>query len=90
MLKRRFKNLVKTTDINSINGYFTKYQGSETGIHNAGHFCRAEPVSGNYIVPYFLSTWITQVKWEATISNATSYRIKRMEFIIDNVICGEC
>lgn len=36
VLKRRFKNLVKTTDMNSINGYFTKYQGSETGIHNAG------------------------------------------------------
>lgn len=39
VLKRRFKNLVKTTDMNSVNGHFTKYDGSERGIHNTGHFC---------------------------------------------------
>lgn len=37
--KRRFKNLVKTTDMNSVNGHFTKYNGSESGIRNTGHFC---------------------------------------------------
>lgn len=61
VLKRTFKNIVKTTDMNSRTGHFTKYDGTiDTGIHNVGHFCWAQPESGDYIVPYFLSTWVTQ------------------------------
>lgn len=90
VLKRTFKNLVKTTDMNSRTGHFTKYDGTiETGIHNVGHFCWAQPESGDYIVPYFLSTWVTQPKWEATIQSATSYRVKRIGCSIENITCGE-
>lgn len=75
--------------MNEISGHFQKYEGTETGIHNVGHFAWAQPKSGDYIVPYFLSTWVTLPKWEATIGNATSYRVKRYGFTIDKVICGE-
>lgn len=89
VLKRRFKNIVKTTDMNNVSGHLTKYQGDEKGIHNVGHFCWSEPELGDYIVPYFLTTWVTIPKWEAMLRNATSYRVKRQGFTIDNVICGE-
>lgn len=32
---------------------------------------------------------MTILKWEATLRNATSYRVKRQGFTIDNIICGE-
>lgn len=90
VIKRSFKNLVKTTDMNSRTGHFTKYDGTiDTGIHNVGHFCWAQPESGDYIVPYFLSTWVTQPRWEATIQSATSYRVKRIGCSIENITCGE-
>lgn len=78
VIKRRFKHLVKTTNMNDINGHFPKYIGNEKGIHNVGHFCWAEPEAGagDYIVPYFLTTWVTIPKWEATIRHATAYRVK--------------
>lgn len=89
VIKRRFKNIVKTTDMYKANGHFQKYTGSEKCVHNIGHFCWNEPESGDYIVPYFLTTWVTIPKWEATLRNAMSYRVKRQGFTIDNVVCGE-
>ena len=74
---------MKTTDMNSVSGHFTKYHGTETGVYNTGHFCWAQLESGDYIVPYFLMTWVTQIKWESTIGNATSYRVKHLGFTID-------
>lgn len=81
--------MVKTTDMNVVNGHFTKYIGNEKGIHNVGHFCWAQPEAHDYIVPYFLTTWVTIPKWETTIRHATAYRIKSQGFTIDNVVCGE-
>lgn len=89
-IQRTFTNMVKTCNMNGTNGTFTKYQSSEsTGIHNTGHFCWAQPESSDYIVPYFLTTWVTIPKWESTIRNATSYRVKSQGFKIHDIVCGE-
>lgn len=75
--------------MNSINGHFTKYDGSiGSCIHDVGHFCLAERESGDYVVPYFL-TWVAMPKWEATINTATLYRVKPSGFTIDNIIYRE-
>lgn len=86
VIKRTFTHMVRTCDMNSTNGHFTKYEGSETaGVHNVGHFAWAQPESGDY----FLSTWVTIPKWEATMRNASSYRVKSQGFKIHDIICGE-
>lgn len=33
VFKRKFKNLVKMTDMNNIKAEFKKYEGMEVGIH---------------------------------------------------------
>lgn len=89
IFRRSFKNIVKTTDMNKVNGTFSKYESTESGIHNIGHFAWAEPESEDYLVPYFLTTWVTMPKWEQNIGNATSYRITKSSFMIDKMICRE-
>lgn len=73
---------------------FTKYESSTTSkeyqsISSINNYAWAQPESADYIVPYFLTTWVTAVKWEATIPNTTSYSIVRQGFKIDNIITGE-
>ena len=76
--------------MNGVKGHFTKYQGlTTTGIHNIGHFAWAQPESSDYIVPYFLTTWVTLPKWEVTLHRATSYRVKSLGFTIHDIVCGE-
>lgn len=72
-----------------MTGTFTRYKSGEAGLHNVGNFAWAEPESEDYIVPYFLSTWVTLPKWEQTIANATSYRISKSGFTIDKIIYRE-
>lgn len=87
IFRRSFKNIIKTTDMNKVTGTFTRYKLGEAGLHNVGNFAWAEPESEDYIVPYFLSTWVTLPKWEQTIAN--SYRISKSGFMIDKIICME-
>lgn len=75
--------------MNKVNGNFVKYKATENEIHNIGHFAWAEPESEDYLVPYFLTTWVTLPKWEQTMGNAMSYRISKSGFMIDKIICGE-
>lgn len=90
VIKRTFKNMIKTTNMNDVNGHFTKYESSlASGVQNVGHYAWAQPEPGDYIVPYFLSTWVTNNKWEAILNTATSYRVKSIGVTIDNIICGE-
>lgn len=89
VFKRRFKNLIKTTDMNSCKATFEKYKQNEQGVHNVGHYCWAYTKSEDYMIPYHLTSWVQQIKWEATMKHATSYRINRIGCSIDNVICGE-
>lgn len=49
VLKRKFKNMIKTTN---MNGHFEKYEGTESGIHDVGHYAWDQQESGDYIVPY--------------------------------------
>lgn len=89
-----FKNMIKTMDMNSIKSTFTKYQGvTTTGktepINSIGHYMWTQPESADYIVPYFLTTWVTPPKWEAIIRYVTTYRVKRQGFKIDNIIAGK-
>lgn len=44
---------------------------------------------GGQVNIYLLTIWVTQIKWESTIGSATSYRVKRLGFTIDKVVCGE-
>lgn len=44
---------------------------------------------GGQVNIYVLTIWVTQIKWESTIGSATSYRVKRLGFTIDKVVCGE-
>lgn len=74
--------------MNKVNGHFVRFKGTETGIQN-GHYAWAEPESEDYLVPYFLSTWVTLPKWEQTTENASSYRVSKSGFMIDKIICGE-
>lgn len=48
-----------------------------------------QPESADYIVPYLLTNWVTPPKWEATIRNATSYRVTKQGFNIGNITAGE-
>lgn len=73
----------------NVKATFKKYKQNEHGIHNVGHYCWAYVNSQDYIVPYHLTTWVQQIKWEATMKHATSYRVNRVGFTIDNIICGE-
>lgn len=65
---RRFKNMIKTTDMNSINGTFPKYQGQTTAtgniepINSIGHYVWAQPESADYDIPYFHTMWVTPPK----------------------------
>lgn len=56
---RTFKNMIKTTDMDSVKGTFTKYEGITTSsetepINSIGHYTWAPPESADYIVPYYM------------------------------------
>lgn len=75
--------------MNNVMATFTKYKKTEKGIHNVGHYCWAYVKSEDYIVPYHLTTWVQQIKWEATLKHATCYRVSKIGFSIDNIVCRE-
>lgn len=61
------KNIIKTTDMDGVKGTLTKDEGITTSsetepINSRGHFAWAQPESAGYIVPYFLTTWVTPPK----------------------------
>lgn len=92
--KRTFKNMIKTTDINSVMGTFTKYESKTDStayqsLKSVSNYAWAQPELADYFVPYFLTTWVMPPKWEATIRNTMSYRITKQCFKIDNIIAGE-
>lgn len=82
IFRRSFNNIVKTTDMNKVNSFFTRFNAADKGIKGIRNFAWAEPESEDYIVPYFLSTWVTLPKWEQTIKHTTSYRIAKSGFMI--------
>lgn len=53
MFRRSSKNIVKTTDMNKVQGHFVKYKGTENGIQNIGHYAWVEPESADYLVPSY-------------------------------------
>lgn len=54
-----------------------------------GHFAWSYIDTDDYIIAYHLTTWVQQIKWEASVQHATSYRLKRMGFSTDKITCGK-
>ncbi|CAI9735766.1 Hypothetical predicted protein [Octopus vulgaris] len=88
-IKRTFRNMVKTTNMNGAKVTFQQFQGNEKGCHQVGHYYYGTVSSEDYIIPYWLTSWIKPIHFEQSIKTATSYRIKSIGFEITDIIGGE-
>lgn len=59
------------------------------GYREVKNYAWGQVTLKDYIVPYWLPSWIKPAQIKIMTQATTSYRVNKMGFKIDNITCGE-